>query len=367
MLRFAAMTTPLADIIRADIRDNGPMDFGRYMGLCLGHPVHGYYMTHDPFGAAGDFTTAPEISQLFGELIGAWIADLWVKNGRYSPFRIVEFGPGRGSLMADLMRVTRSVPGFHDAVHIHLIEMSPVLRDKQKDALGSYRVTWHDDLDSVPEDGQIMILGNEFLDALPVRRLIYKREGWAEEVVGLDPKGDFTFGLRPADPALVAYLPRMLIYPQEYDRIEISPVLNQNLKCTYNRMQKQNGIALFLDYGYPQSSYGDTVQAVQKHHPVSLFHEPGRSDITAHVNFETVGTLAMESGLTIHGPARQGDFLNRLGIHDRMAVLHRNATDRQKIDLQNSINRLVSYDQMGRLFKVMAITADPMLTVEGFA
>lgn len=367
MLRFADMTTPLADIIRAEIRDNGPMDFGRYMTLCLSHPAHGYYMTRDPFGVGGDFTTAPEISQIFGELIGAWVVDLWVKSGWYSPFRIVEFGPGRGSLMADLMRVTASVPGFHDAVHIHLIEMSPILRAKQKDALSIYNVSWHDDLDQVPRDGQLMILGNEFLDALPVRRFKKMKEGWAEEVVGLDAQGDLTEGLVPADASLVNSFPRTLIYPQEYDRIEISPVLNQILKCAYNRMSKQNGIALFLDYGYPQSSYGDTVQAVQEHHPVSLFHEPGRSDITAHVNFETVGTLAMESGLTVHGPTRQGDFLNRLRIHDRMAVLHRNATDRQKIELENSVNRLIGYDQMGSLFKVMAITVDPTLNVEGFA
>lgn len=361
------MTTPLADIIRADIRANGPMDFGRYMTLCLSHPVHGYYMTRDPFGVDGDFTTAPEISQLFGEMIGAWIADIWVKTGRTSPYRICEFGPGRGTLMRDVMRVTRNVPGFHDAVHIHLIEMSPVLRDKQREALAGYRVTWHDDLESVPTDGRLMILGNEFLDALPVRRLIYKKEGWAEEVVGIGPDDALTFGLRPADPALMESMPRMLIYPQEYDRIEISPVLNQHLKCAYNRMLKQQGVALFIDYGYLHTSYGDTVQAVHKHRPVSVLDTPGQVDITAHVNFETVGSLAMGAGLTVYGPATQGDFLNRLGIQQRKAILDKNATDRQKTDLENSVNRLVSYDQMGALFKVMAITADPAVEVEGFA
>ncbi len=361
------MTTPLAEIIRREIRDNGPMDLGRYMGLCLGHPAHGYYMTRDPFGVDGDFTTAPEISQLFGELIGAWVVDLWIKTGQNSPFRIAEFGPGRGSLMADVMRVTKPVPGFHDAVHLHLIETSPVLRAKQRDALSLYKVTWHDDLDSVPEDGQLMVLGNEFLDALPVRRFQKTREGWAEEVVGLEDDGAFAIGLAPADPAMVELFPRMLIYPQEYDRIEISPVLNKILKCTCNRIQKQRGAALFLDYGYPHSSYGDTVQAVHRHQPVSIFFAPGEADLTAHVNFETVGTIALENGLTVHGPAKQGDFLNRLGIHARKAVLDKNATDRQKTEMENSVTRLTSYDQMGELFKVIAITADPHVRLEGFA
>lgn len=367
MLRFTAVTTPLADIIRRDIQTHGPMGLGRYMALCLSHPVHGYYMTRDPFGVDGDFTTAPEISQLFGELIGAWVVDLWIKTGQNSPFRIIEFGPGRGTLMSDMLRVTRSVPGFHEAVHVHLIEMSPILRERQRQALDGYRVSWHDHLDQVPEDGQIVIIGNEFLDALPARQYIKTKETWMERVVRVDEKGEFSLAQAPADPAMQVLFPRTLVYPHENACIEISPILNQILKCAYNRMQKQKGVALFIDYGPMHTSWGQTIQAVQKHRMVSIFHEPGESDITAHVNFETVGTIALENGLVVHGPTTQGDFLNSLGIRQRQAILNKNATDRQIEEIENSINRLVSYDQMGQLFKVIAVSADPDVKLEGFA
>lgn len=359
--------TALAEIIRREIRDNGPMDLGRYMGLCLGHPTHGYYMTRDPFGVQGDFTTAPEISQLFGEVIGAWIVDAWSKMGAPDPVHLVECGPGRGTFMADILRVTKAVPEFHKAVQVHLIEMSPVLREKQKQMLQGERVTWHGDLESVPADGPLMIIGNEFLDALPIRRFMSLKDSWMEEVVGLDEKGGFISGLVPADPGVVAHIPRMLFKPAETDCIEISPALNQFLGNAYKRLEKQGGLALFIDYGYPQTACGKTLQGVKKHQPVSIFEAPGEVDLTAHVNFETVGTIALESGLTVHGPVPQGDYLKRLGIELRQAILNKNATDRQKQDIQNSVDRLTGYDQMGRLFKVIGISADPALTLEGFA
>jgi NADH dehydrogenase [ubiquinone] 1 alpha subcomplex assembly factor 7 len=357
----------LAEIIKREIRDNGPMDLGRYMDLCLGHSTHGYYMTRDPFGVQGDFTTAPEISQLFGEVIGAWIADAWFKMGAPNPVHLVECGPGRGTLMADLLRVIKVAPGFYDAVRIHLLEMSPVLREKQEQSLSGHTVTWHTGLDTIPDDAPLMIIGNEFLDALPIRRFMSLKGGWVEEVITLNEKGDLSLGLGPADPGMVAALPAMLFKPAETDCIEISPVLNQFLGNACNRLQKQGGFALFIDYGYPQTACGKTLQAVKKHQSVSILETPGEADLTAHVNFETVGTIAMQSGLTVHGPVEQGDYLNRIGITHRQAILNKNATDRQKQDMRNSIDRLTGYNQMGRLFKVIGISADPALNLEGFA
>lgn len=359
--------TALLDLIKAEIRDNGPMDLGRYMGLCLGHPTHGYYMTRDPLGVQGDFTTAPEISQLFGDVIGGWLADAWVKMGAPDPFYLVECGPGRGTLMADILRVTKTLPAFHAAAKIHLIEMSPILREKQQETLSGYDVTWHDDFGEVPADAPLILIGNEFLDALPIRRFMHLKRGWQEEVVRLDEKGDLTLGLVPADHGMVAMIPPMLLKPAKTECIEISPVLNQYLKSIYEHIGMTTGIALFIDYGYPQTACGKTLQAVKKHHSVSIFDAPGETDLTAHVNFETVGTFAMQQGLTVHGPVPQGDYLRRVGIEARMAVLNKNATDRQIEDLKKSINRLTGYDQMGQLFKVMAIASNPALNLEGFA
>jgi len=181
--------TALEHIIKQKIRERGPggyMDLGEYMSLCLSHPEHGYYMTRDPFGQKGDFTTAPEISQMFGEMIGVWVADTWIKMGSPKKIIILECGPGRGTLMADAMRVTKNVDGFHDAVQLHLLEMSPVLKDIQKDSLKEYGATWHSEPESVPTDSPLIVIGNEFLDALPVRQLVFTETGWQEKVVKIN-------------------------------------------------------------------------------------------------------------------------------------------------------------------------------------
>ncbi len=356
----------LSEHIAHEIRMNGPMDIGRYMSLCLGHPELGYYMTRDPFGVQGDFITAPEVSQVFGELIGAWVADAWIKSGVPDPFALVEPGPGRGTLMSDLLRATKGVQGFHEAGSIHFIEISPALKNAQSEAFRNRPVSWHDDLETLPEDRFMVVIGNEFLDALPVRQLIKTEKGWDEVMIGLDEQGQLTLGQQEAPLQLIRYIPSGLIEYRPGDVVEVSPVLEIYLKNLFQQLKKQSGFCLFIDYGYTTFKGEKTVQAVQKHRHVSILESPGACDLTAHVNFETVSRLALENGLTVHGPVTQKSFLERLGITGRIGMLGKNATDVQKHDLHMAYQRLCGVEQMGELFKVIGISSDPSLQLEGF-
>lgn len=342
------------------------MDLGRYMALCLGHPDHGYYMTRDPFGAKGDFTTAPEVSQIFGEMIGVWLADTWRKMGAPARFILLECGPGRGTLMADALRATGHVAGFHDALELHLLEMSPVLKQIQEETLKAYSPVWHAGLEGVPEDKPLLVIGNEFLDALPVHQLVRRKEEWSERVVDLAQAGGLVLAERAASQDIVALIPPSLLPPEENEVVEASPVLIQFLKGLCFRLKKQKGSALFIDYGYTFSAAGETLQAVSKHRHVSIFDAPGQVDLTAHVNFETLGTTAMAAGVTVHGPVTQNIFLERLGAGIRAAALCHNATESQEKDITESMNRLCGKDQMGALFKALAVCHDPALDLSGF-
>ncbi|MCB1530064.1 MAG: SAM-dependent methyltransferase [Rhodospirillales bacterium] len=358
--------TPLAKIIREEMRERGPMDLGRYMALCLGHPEYGYYMTRDPFGVKGDFTTAPEISQIFGEMIGVWLADTWEKMGAPANFILLECGPGRGTLMADALRATKNVAGFHAALALHLLEMSPVLRQAQEEALKAHNPVWHAGLESVPEDMPLLVIGNEFLDALPVHQLVRQKDGWAERTVEPAQGGGFALGAREASQEMIALVPPSLLPWQDRDVVEVSPILIRFLKSLCFRLKKQKGSALFIDYGYMSSAAGETLQAVHKHRPVSILDAPGQADITAHVNFETIGTISMAEGVTVHGPVPQGAFLERLGAGIRAAALCNNATESQEKDIAESMNRLCAKNRMGTLFKALAICDDPALDLSGF-
>ncbi|HEU4838358.1 MAG TPA: SAM-dependent methyltransferase, partial [Micavibrio sp.] len=224
------MSTKLSDIIRDYICRNGPMTVGRYMEICLSHPEHGYYMTRDPFGVAGDFTTAPEISQLFGEMIGAWLADLWIKMGSPTQLSLVECGPGRGTLMADIMRATKNVSGFHDAAKIYLMEMSPALKDIQKQKLEAYDTRWIDDLGQLPALIPVLLVANEFLDALPVRQLMRVNGSWKERGVSIGGDNRLVFVEMEAEPALLNTIPRRIARGCEEGVFETSLVLNQYIK-----------------------------------------------------------------------------------------------------------------------------------------
>jgi NADH dehydrogenase [ubiquinone] 1 alpha subcomplex assembly factor 7 len=360
--------TKLAEVIRAEIAARGDMPLSRYMELCLAHPEYGYYMTRDPFGASGDFTTAPEISQMFGELIGAWIISAWQAMGEPSRFILLEAGPGRGTLMSDVLRVAQKTPGFMVAASLHLLETSPVLKQRQAVSLSAYNPIWHDDLTTVPDDAPVLFVGNEFLDALPVDPLRQVQGTWQQVCVGVpaDQDASFCYTAHPASQNLIDLIPRRLMPHTEGSVIEVSEYLNQFLNSLFLQVEKQTGVALFIDYGYRHSDTGDSVQAVHKHQFVSIFHAPGESDITAHVNFENIQNLAFSAGLTTHGPLTQGAFLNRLGIDHRAARLKERATDAQKADIDSALRRLTAPDQMGDLFKVLAVSSDPSMMLPGF-
>lgn len=360
--------TPLAEIIRAEIAAHGDMPLSRYMELCLSHPVHGYYRARDPLGAAGDFTTAPEISQMFGELIGAWLVAAWQAMGAPRRFILLEAGPGRGTLMSDALRVAQKVSGFMASASVHLLETSPVLRQKQAVSLSAYLPVWHDDLTTVPDDAPILFVGNEFLDALPVDQLKYTKSGWVQVCIGMsdNPAEPFRYTAQNASQNLCDLIPRRVIPYRVGDIVEVSSILNQFLNDLYLRLKKQTGSALLIDYGYRHSDTGDSVQAVHKHQPVSIFFEPGEADLTVHVNFENVQNRALSAGLTAHGITTQGEFLRRMGIEYRAQALKQKASDAQARDIDSALHRLTAPEQMGDLFKVLAVSSDPSMILPGF-
>ncbi len=358
--------TPLERLIHQDIALNGPMTLGRYMGLCLGHPQHGYYMTRDPFGEAGDFITAPEVSQMFGEVIGAWLADTWKRLGSPPKFLLVEAGPGRGTFMDDILRATQNVPGFHAAAHIHLLEMSPVLKETQRATLKDHAVHWHESLDTLPDDAPILFVANEFLDALPFEQMQFDQGEWLQRAVGSEADNSLLIGLKGAEPALSGYPDALSIEPEQGDVLEVSPAVDAFVRQLAIRVKNQSGAGLFIDYGYAATTYGVTMQALHKHQPVSIFHLPGESDITAHVNFE--GVAAHLEAMDLHATPikEQGAFLKTLGIEIRLKRLLTQASADQAKDLQGGYEMLTDPEQMGSLFKVLGFCHDAAIPLAGF-
>ena len=364
------MPTKLEEIIVQKIRADGPMNLAEYMELCLGHPEHGYYMTRDPLGVKGDFTTAPEISQLFGELIGAWIADTWMQMGAPENFILLECGPGRGTLMSDALRVTKNLKGFHDALNLHLLEMSPVLKEMQSATLGRYDATWHNDLSTVPHDIPIIVIGNEFLDALPVHQLVWREAGWVERFVGLSNNDTLSIVESKAVEEVTTALIPFLIPPNEGERVEVSLAQRDFLSDLLNIVLEQGGSTLFVDYGFIHNMAGDTLQAVKDHAYCNILSTPGEADITAHVNFSEISRVAMEKNMMVHGPVSQSDYLQRLGISIRGGLLRQNANEVQRCNLEAAVKRLIGTDtkqhEMGALFKVIAFSSDARINLAGF-
>jgi NADH dehydrogenase [ubiquinone] 1 alpha subcomplex assembly factor 7 len=345
----------LAEYLKQHIEQNGPVDVGHFMAVCLGHPEHGYYMKQDPFGASGDFTTAPEISQMFGEMIGVWTADMWRKLGNPAMFTLLECGPGRGTLMGDLMRATTNVPGFHGACKIHLLEISPVLKEIQKRALAEYEVQWHETLEKIPRNHPVIVIANEFLDALPFRQFEKTNEGWRERYVGYSESRGFHF-LHVATPMQF----------EGAGVFEVSPARVHFMQNIGDLLKAAGGVGLFIDYGHDKSAGGDTFQALYKHQFVSPFEHVGDADLTSHVDFEPLKAACEEAGLQAHGPIEQGKFLNVLGIEQRAHILKEKATVEQRADLENALHRLTASDQMGKLFKVMGLSHGKTLDLAGF-
>lgn len=326
----------LEGVIKAHIRTHGPMTIETFMGLALGHPTYGYYITRDPLGQAGDFTTAPEISQLFGEMIGLCLADAWLRAGA-KPFALAELGPGRGTLMADILRATKHVPDFHARMSLHLVETSPVLRAKQKEALHGFNPQWHDSVNTLPRDVPLLIVANEFFDALPIRQAVDGHE----RVVGLDDAGKLTFGLVPCPVPL----------PKREGFLEFSPIRDAVTETLAKRIATQGGLMLAIDYGHDvPDATGDTLQAVYRHTFCEVLAHIGDADLTSHVDFYRLREIAKAQGCAVYGSVTQKDFLEELGIRVRYGML-KNET------LKDGMERLLDPAQMGALFRVIAVSS----------
>jgi SAM-dependent MidA family methyltransferase len=364
----AAGTTPLEAEIRRMIAVDGSISVATFMSLCLSHPAHGYYTTRDPFGRVGDFITAPEISQMFGELIGLWAAAVWQMMGTPARLALVELGPGRGTLMADALRAARIVPAFTAALEVHLVETSPALQRRQQETLAEAQgpIAWHRELASVP-DGPLIVIANEFFDALPVHQAVKTPSGWHERMVGVGSGGRLAFALHPDPiprfaalvPDTVARAPAGAVYEWRSDDVAADVA---------RRVAKHGGAALVIDYGYIESAAGETLQAVGQHGFADPLATPGEVDLTAHVDFAALARTAQAAGARVHAPLTQGAFLRRLGIEARAAALRANASAAQAAEIDAALARLTGTgrDAMGELFKAVAIADPHFAALPGF-
>ena len=345
--------TPLERMIREAIAAEGPMRLDRYMGLCLGHPLHGYYVARQPFGEPGDFITAPEISQVFGELIGIWCMACWQAMGAPAAFNLVELGPGRGTLMADILRAARVMPGFASAMSVHLVETSPRLREIQKQAI-DFHATWHDATAAVPE-GPAVLIANEFFDAIAIRQFERRDGRWHERCVGLDG-GKLAIGLSAAEvegPGAPG---------KDGDVAEFAPARADIALEIGARLERNPGAALIIDYGHLVSAPGDTLQAMRQHAHVPATQAPGECDLTSHVDFETLAKALRNGGASVWPALTQRAFLLAMGIEARVAVLSAKVDAPAREILQRALTRLADQAQMGNLFKVLAATSPGLAT-----
>jgi NADH dehydrogenase [ubiquinone] 1 alpha subcomplex assembly factor 7 len=356
--RKAGMTA-LAEILKARIAATGPITVAEYMAECLLHPQHGYYSTRDPFGVAGDFTTAPEISQMFGELLGLCLAQAWLDQGSPAPITLAELGPGRGTLMADVLRATKAVPGFHAAAEVVLVEASPVLRSIQQKTLTrdkDHRARWIDRVEALP-DQPLFLIANEFFDALPIHQYQGGPDGWYERLLGLR-EGELAFGLSqikhpPAGPPFVDCQPGAVV--------ETCPLARAVMDTISDRLGHHGGAAIIVDYGGWRSR-GDTLQALRNHAYDDPLAHPGKADLTAHVDFEAL----CSHGIPHTGLTDQGILLKRLGIDERAARL---AANLRGPALENHLaahHRLTAPAEMGSVFKAIALHAPGTLPPPGF-
>jgi NADH dehydrogenase [ubiquinone] 1 alpha subcomplex assembly factor 7 len=360
--------SPLQSEIKKLIKSSGPMPVWRYMELCLTHPEHGYYVSRDPLGREGDFTTAPEVSQMFGELLGLWAASVWKAIDSPPVLRLVELGPGRGTMMADALRALRVLPPLYQSASVHMVEINPVLRDKQKATLsGVHNVTWHDSIDEIPE-GPAIILANEYFDVLPIHQAVRRENGWHERVVDLDDNGKLIFGAAAeAIPRFEVLLPPLVRAAPLGAVFEWRP--DSEIMKIATRVRDQDGAALIIDYGHLRSDAGDTFQAVARHSFTDPLNAPGQADVTAHVDFQALARAAEDLGARVHGPVTQGEFLKRLGIETRAVTLMAKATHEVSEDISGALKRLTDSGRggMGSMFKVLAVSEPRLTLLAGFS
>ena len=359
-------SSALEERLVALIRAHGPITLADYMEDALFHPHDGYYTSQAPIGADGDFTTAPEISQIFGELIGAFLVDSWKAMGAPAAFNLIELGPGRGVMMADILRAAQLRPDFLKAAHIWLVETSGRLRHEQQRRLknAGAPIDWADNFSKVPA-GPALIIANEFLDCLPIRQFVRSGASWRERLVGLDENGDrlaFCVGQTPPPPSVALPDPAEA---QEGDIFEIGETAEALVEEIARALAAHGGRALFIDYGHVHDGFGDTLQAVRRHAFWPPLVAPGKADLTAHVNFERLTRAAFAAGAAAHGPVSQGRFLERLGLSLRVERLAQAAPERAD-EIRLGAHRIASPGAMGELFKAACICAPGLPDPPGF-
>jgi len=355
---FDQPPSPLEIEVRRRIAAAGPMPVSQYMAMCLTDPDYGYYVVRDPLGARGDFITSPEISQMFGELIGIWMSAVWKQMGSPDKVRIIELGPGRGTLMKDAMRAAQVVPAFRAAVMLDLVEVSPVLREQQKRALEPFRIplAWYGSINDVPP-GPAIVIANEFFDAIPVSQAVKTETGWHERCVGITEHGNLTFVLAPEPLRHID----VLLPPAARDA-PVDSVFewrSDTAAIDLGRRIAKDGTALVIDYGHSQTDFGDTLQAVGKHAYADPLRELGEIDLTAHVDFEPLTRAIEAMGAKGYGPITQSRLLRALGIETRAMTLKAKATRAQAAEIDLAMARLVGIGRtgMGEMFKAAAYSA----------
>ena len=359
--------SPLQSEIRKLIKTSGPMPVWRYMELCLTHPEFGYYVSRDPLGREGDFTTAPEVSQMFGELLGLWAASVWKAIGSPSLLRLIELGHGRGTMMADALRALRVLPPLYQSLSVHLVEINPVLREKQKSTLSGVRnIAWHDGIDDIP-DGPAVIFANEYFDVLPIHQMVRRETGWHERTVEIAAGGKLVFGsASEPTPRFEVLLPPLVRAAPVGAVFEWRP--DAEIMKVASRVRDQDGAALIIDYGHIRSDAGDTFQAIARHSFADPLKNPGQADVTAHVDFEALARAAEDIGARAHGPVPQGEFLKRLGIETRAVTLMAKASHEVSEDISSALKRLIGGGRggMGSMFKVLAVSEPRLDSLAGF-
>jgi SAM-dependent MidA family methyltransferase len=362
------MAESLEAVIRRLIGLAGPMPVAAFMGHCLGHPQHGYYVTQEPFGTGGDFTTSPEISQMFGELVGLWAAAVWQQMGSPADVRLIELGPGRGTMMLDMLRAANVMPGFRRALSVHLIESSPTLVERQKQTLANQDIAfeWHESLADVP-DGAAIIVANEYFDAIPVNQAVKQADGWHERVVGIDANGSLAFALAPEP---LKFFEQTL--PPQVRMAEVGSIYEWRADShaleVGRRVARGGGAALIIDYGHLESMTGDTFQALRDKRKADPLAAPGLADLTAHLDFQALASSAEGIGCRVHGPVDQATLLRRLGIEQRAANLKKVAPADKAAAVDVALARLTAGGAtgMGNLFKAIGLSAEAIGTLPGF-
>lgn len=338
----------------------GPLPLADYMHLCLAERSQGYYRTRQPFGPTGDFLTAPETSQMFGELIGIWLLQTWQQLGKPAPFCLAEFGPGSGTMMTDILKAVQVLPEFQQAARLMLVETSEALATTQQEALSDFRLDkkWCTSLKDLPSMPLIAI-GNEFLDALPFRQYVKTAKGWHEHVVTLDQNRELTFGIGNGaiDPD---FLPPNAEAEPVGAIFEIAPAREAFILELAQHLLEHRGAALMIDYGHGQSGFGDTFQAIRNHQYADPLTVPGGADLTSHVDFAALRRVAELAGADVKALKTQADFLLSMGLLERAGMLGQDGDMLAREKLQRQVERLAAPDQMGELFKVFAMTGEPI-------